>query len=1302
MKQWFLGGEPNQSSVPDVVRCDVAAIQEPYYYQYRLYPYYYSDGDYGDYEYNGYYMAYVYYTDEVTDDCATQLVQAYGEHYYVYYVYDGDDQATRSTSPWPLTTLVNVLTLDPGFALSDVISAMLYWKDDDTQKTSYGYYSYYGARDGSERAVEWTYGCNPLVWAVAVASSLGWWKFIQHFRALLARTAYIRRLCRIVADESSRDLRATIAILVTCLCDLLLLVVRRIPYRPCRRLARKCILRARSVVQNLEKAEKTEEGPEVTGATVGYRPLCDMQAARWGGKRRWTAPRHLCSQVVYNPRQHGECLFLAIAYVIKQQVHRRTSVRELRELVQRELLAADKYGLLLEGKTVSQWASALGCTTSALISATGARPRWGNTLDALLIAQKFDLAVHIVDIDANVPLLQLSSSSGRSAHFVAWSRQHFFVRRLRKQLHTKASPPHQAVQGGAMGGHLPRQCCVHGRTGNNEKVLVQDVCTGYSLCPTLTAATGDMQDVGASHAPLRCSCSLQVMAGDTGDMQDDDGDYSFAPCSCSSQGTDGIGVGIVDMQEDGYDYSFVSCSCSLVGNGIVGIPVDVGSYSLATRSPTTQNIGEAHPPPLRLVSGGAKCLLDNTSQVLNNPTSLQRRERVHLHHLPPRQQHAPMCWWTDESYQERREAAEAAERLRIAIATSVSSAQGWKQQSRTPERRPSLELVHGGAAGSHDAPDTPLAVLAVGGAKGDKAAGSAADQVVWNPNKRVYPFAPAFAKVVAFPPPKLMRLIEATSFHTARAPTEEVRSALEERIFTEGNADTTFLATGHLYRDFYEACVITHRRERAQEAAQQATGPTTASSAASSSAASAGTACKAPAAKPKSMPRARRPPAKATAPQPNTGNATLAAVQAVAKRRAAMPKIAAIDGIIDISAEEVGPEGQMANRQEEEQRLMPPPPVPQRVSALRKAAAQAKALSGNQMPVKHQGVPGKAMPARRQTVQLVAADQVVADMWMPPDQPWDACPEAEGGILKLATPLAPGLGHYFRTTLQPLAALLGIRVVLVARRGEDTHVRVHYIREWVTRPLPLRAVTIEENADLRIVLGNVQQFFKFQYLEATLSGDGISSILNFWSDRGRVAQDALLATLHAAITHAAATLRLVRPKAGILLYQAFHLVLLATPLTSHPDMARLDEVQRCIGDFLDRNPIRAEGQQWALKAKFVIRAGGVNGAPATTCSNPQKQQPQQVQGQPHEEVMHLDDIQILPSSIIDDYMATTRTSMRHADLACPAFPSRVFVIRIAPAQSSSVAPSCIAVYDLHHDELATIAEVRKHFAHKLQ
>eukprot|EP00971_Amphidinium_carterae_P217434 4316472-Amphidinium_carterae.1 len=55
------------------------------------------------------------------------------------------------------------------------------------------------------------------------------------------------------------------------------------------------------------------------GATVGYRPLCDIQAARWGGRRRWASARSYGKSVAYNPRKHGECLFAAVAYVAKAQ-----------------------------------------------------------------------------------------------------------------------------------------------------------------------------------------------------------------------------------------------------------------------------------------------------------------------------------------------------------------------------------------------------------------------------------------------------------------------------------------------------------------------------------------------------------------------------------------------------------------------------------------------------------------------------------------------------------------------------------------------------------------------------------------------------------------------------------------------------------------------------------------------------------------------------------------------------------------------------------------------------------------------
>eukprot|EP00971_Amphidinium_carterae_P106217 2103575-Amphidinium_carterae.1 len=68
--------------------------------------------------------------------------------------------------------------------------------------------------------------------------------------------------------------------------------------------------------------------------------------------------------------------------------------------------------------------------------------------------------------------------------------------------------------------------------------------------------------------------------------------------------------------------------------------------------------------------------------------------------------------------------------------------------------------------------------------------------------------------------------------------------------------------------------------------------------------------------------------------------------------------------------------------------------------------------------------------------------------------------------------------------------------------------------------MPIRAVTIEENADLRKVLAEVRRFVDYVYLEATLQGPSISYILNFWTDRGRLAQDALLATLHSALVFA--------------------------------------------------------------------------------------------------------------------------------------------------------------------------------------
>eukprot|EP00971_Amphidinium_carterae_P137212 2719070-Amphidinium_carterae.2 len=212
---------------------------------------------------------------------------------------------------------------------------------------------------------------------------------------------------------------------------------------------------------------------------------------------------------------------------------------------------------------------------------------------------------------------------------------------------------------------------------------------------------------------------------------------------------------------------------------------------------------------------------------------------------------------------------------------------------------------------------------------------------------------------------------------------------------------------------------------------------------------------------------------------------------------------------------------------------------------------------------------------------------------MPPQSIWDSSEQAQGGIMKVPVPNTGGISQFYRLTLQPLAALMGMHISLVARRGLDNVVRVYYKRDKDPNcPMPIRAVTIEENADLRKVLAELRSFVDYVYLEATIQGPSISYILNFWTDKGRLAQDALLATLHSALVFASNRFQLTVPTAALLLYQAFHLVILARATTQHSLLEQQQEMQTLMNTYLGRNPVRAEGQEWPLTLNFVIRTGG--------------------------------------------------------------------------------------------------------------
>eukprot|EP00971_Amphidinium_carterae_P031998 630315-Amphidinium_carterae.1 len=252
----------------------------------------------------------------------------------------------------------------------------------------------------------------------------------------------------------------------------------------------------------------------------------------------------------------------------------------------------------------------------------------------------------------------------------------------------------------------------------------------------------------------------------------------------------------------------------------------------------------------------------------------------------------------------------------------------------------------------------------------------------------------------------------------------------------------------------------------------------------------------------------------------------------------------------------------------------------------RKGAARRAQLQ-QRLPLPRKG------KAAKQKISLVDATTVVEQKWMAPLSLWDISEQAHGGIMKVPVPNTGGIAQFYRLTLQPLAALLKMHISLVARRGLDNEIRVYYQHDKdPTPPMPIRAVTIEENADLRNVLTAVRGLVDYVYLEATLQGPSISYILNFWTDKGRLAQDALLATLHSALVFASTRTQFTVPSAALLLYQAFHLVILARASTQHSLLEQQQEMQTLMNTYLERNPVRAEGREWPLTLSFVIRSGG--------------------------------------------------------------------------------------------------------------
>eukprot|EP00971_Amphidinium_carterae_P139865 2770907-Amphidinium_carterae.2 len=71
--------------------------------------------------------------------------------------------------------------------------------------------------------------------------------------------------------------------------------------------------------------------------------------------------------------------------------------------------------------------------------------------------------------------------------------------------------------------------------------------------------------------------------------------------------------------------------------------------------------------------------------------------------------------------------------------------------------------------------------------------------------------------------------------------------------------------------------------------------------------------------------------------------------------------------------------------------------------------------------------------------------------------------------------------------------------------------------------------------------------------------------------------------------------QLVHPAAGILLFQAHTLVVLARPRTHHTLTQQHEEFCKHLSDYFSRNNVRAEGREWSITISSVVSGGNWSG-----------------------------------------------------------------------------------------------------------
>eukprot|EP00971_Amphidinium_carterae_P168061 3329828-Amphidinium_carterae.1 len=647
------------------------------------------------------------------------------------------------------------------------------------------------------------------------------------------------------------------------------------------------------------------------------------------------------------------------------------------------------------------------------------------------------------------------------------------------------------------------------------------------------------------------------------------------------------------------------------------------------------------------------CLCDGTEQRLNNRRQLAIMEQDHYDNedddnIPfVRFRPGPVDWLAHEDIWSRtwfiHETLRVAQYIRWALWHLLE----WRQVNRTPP------IVHGGAHSTmHRGQATRTTLFQTGGAKGPASSKSPMADVPdtisrdTSSSRRPYPFGPAFANVLAFPPASMSRFIETTASYFASPCGEEMCRRVSAKAEQENNLDTySFITPGGTYFEYYRACLQFYASIRESNVVDLTTGKAQGTQSSSSSAASAVAGVKRPSTE-------GAPSAKMAKTSASTAtSSTQAAFQAVQRRRQApgydgpdpaaggaptpspmgpppVPQrrrnAVALRGSVQTSATKA-----MATAQAVKPIAVPPattqtyPSTPSALPAnnrppLRRALAKPPPPKSVASDAEH--IPQRAMPKPRIVLKerSVVTEQEGAGQEMvrkavtakPPvrgpampaapvqadsdersfHNPWFLTESYGCGTFKIPAPRVPGLAELVRTTVTPLAALLKVRVSLVSWRGQEDQVRVHYIAS-THQHLPLVDATIDGFALLRQVCEDVATRCPFLYIEFRVRAEGIDDIMNFWTPTGRTSQTATMAVLHGAIRHVFANSHLICPTATVLLPEAHHLIIFARPLTHHSMHDRYVDARDHLMAYLGRNPVRADSREWSFVVDFVHGAG---------------------------------------------------------------------------------------------------------------